>query len=176
MRTQALFGMIAVALRAATLIFQSLVKVVAQEFVGSPRPLIDDFSLARRDRLINDCAAARQRIRDKHVGCTRPIVDRLLIANRIGGLERRIETVSSDFSRAYLKQSDAIWIISYGVAALYIAARELVELPMDVSATLGPVGMTTRADDRPPAIVAELMKATRVVAAQLRHGTGQTLQ
>ena len=107
---------------------------------------------------------------------TRPIVDRLLIAHRIGGLERRIETVSSDFSRAYLKQTDATWIISYGVAALDIAAGELVELPVDVTATLGPVGMTTRADDRPPAIVAELMKATRVAAEQLRHGTGQTLQ
>ena len=102
---------------------------------------------------------------------TRPIVDRLLIANGIGGLERRIETVSSDFSRAYLKQTDAVWIISYGVAALDIAAGELVELPVDVTATLGPVGMTTRADDRPPAIVAEFMKATRVAgrAAAPRH-------
>ena len=68
---------------------------------------------------------------------TRPIVDRLLIAHRIAGLERRIETVSSDFSRAYLKQTDAIWIISYGVAALDIAAGDLVELTVDVSATLG---------------------------------------
>ena len=68
---------------------------------------------------------------------TRPIADRLLIANGIGGLERRIETVSSDFSRAYLKQTDAVWIISYGVAALDIAAGDLVELPIDVSATLG---------------------------------------
>ena len=84
--------------------------------------------------------------------------------------------MSSDFSRAYLKQTDAIWIISYGVAALDIAAGDLVELPVDVTATLGPVGMTTRADDRPPPIVAEFMKATRVAAEELRHGTGQTLQ
>ena len=104
---------------------------------------------------------------------TRPIVDRLLIANGIGGLERRIETVSSDFSRAYLKQSDAVWIISYGVAALDIAAGDLVELPVDVSATLGPVGMTTRADDRPTPIVAQFMKVTRQrgrAAAQWRGG------
>jgi LysR family transcriptional regulator, pca operon transcriptional activator len=107
---------------------------------------------------------------------TRPIADRLLIANGIGGLERRIETVSSDFSRAYLKQTDAIWIISYGVAALDIAAGDLVELPVDVTATAGPVGMTTRADDRPPAIVAEFMKVTRAMAERLRdkpeHRTG----
>lgn len=101
---------------------------------------------------------------------TRPIVDRLLIANGIAGIERRIETVSSDFSRAYLRQSEAVWIISYGVAALDIAAGDLVELPIDVAATLGPVGMTTRADDRPTPIVAEFMKMTRNVAEQLRNG------
>ena len=102
---------------------------------------------------------------------TRPIVDRLLIANGIGGLERRIETVSSDFSRAYLQQSDAVWIISHGVAALDIASGELVELPIDVSATLGPVGMTTRADDRPTPIVDEFMKVTRATAERLRNDT-----
>jgi LysR family transcriptional regulator, pca operon transcriptional activator len=101
---------------------------------------------------------------------TRPIADRLLIANRIGAVERRIETVSSDFSRAYLKQTDAVWIISYGVAALDIAAGNLVELPIDVSATLGSVGMTTRADDRPTPIVTQFMKVTRVVAERLRNG------
>jgi LysR family pca operon transcriptional activator len=99
---------------------------------------------------------------------TRPIADRLLIANRIGAVERRIETVSSDFSRAYLKQTDAVWIISYGVAALDILAGNLVELPIDVSATLGPVGMTIRADDRPSPMVTQFMKVTRAVAERLR--------
>ena len=107
---------------------------------------------------------------------TRPIVDRLLIANGITGLERRVETVSGDFSRAYLKRTDAVWIISHGVAALDIAAGELAELDVDVSATLGPVGMTTRADDRPPPIVAEFMRVTRAVAKELRDAAAQTLQ
>ena len=107
---------------------------------------------------------------------TRPIADRLLIANGISGLERRIETVSGDFSRAYLKQTDAVWIISYGVAALDIAAGELAELEVDVTATLGPVGMTTRADDRPPPIVAEFMRVTRAAARELRGADGQALQ
>jgi len=107
---------------------------------------------------------------------TRPIADRLLIANGIAGLERRIETVSGDFSRAYLKQTDAIWIISYGVAALDIAAGDLVELEIDVTATLGPVGMTTRADDRPSPIVAEFMRVTRATAQALRDGAAQPLE
>jgi LysR family pca operon transcriptional activator len=101
---------------------------------------------------------------------TRPIADRLLIANGISGLERRIETVSSDFSRAYLKQTNAVWIISHGVAALDIAAGDLAELPIDASATLGPVGMTTCADDRPTAIVTQFMKVTRTAAERLRIG------
>ena len=107
---------------------------------------------------------------------TRPIADRLLIAHGIGALERRVETVSSDFSRAYLKQTDAVWIISYGVAALDIAAGDLVELPVEVSATLGPVGMTTRADERPAPIVDQLMKVTRVLAEPLRSARGRALQ
>jgi LysR family pca operon transcriptional activator len=99
---------------------------------------------------------------------TRPTVDRLLIANGIGTLERRIETVSSDFSRAFLQHSDAVWVISYGVAALDLGAGSLVELPADVSDTMGPVGMTTRADEQPSPIVSQFMKATRVAAEQIR--------
>jgi len=40
--------------------FQSLIKIVAQEFVGPARFLIDNFALARRDAIINDFAAAGQ--------------------------------------------------------------------------------------------------------------------
>jgi LysR family pca operon transcriptional activator len=98
---------------------------------------------------------------------TRPTVDRLLIVNGVGALERRVETVSSDFSRAFLKQTDAVWIISYGVAALDIAAGDLVELPADVADTTGPVGMTTRADERPSPAVTVFMKVVRAVAERI---------
>ena len=99
---------------------------------------------------------------------TRGAVDRLLIASGVAALERRVETVSSDFSRAFLKQTDAVWIISHGVAALDLASGDLVELPADTSDTKGPVGMTTRADERPsPAIVA-FMGVVRAVAEAMR--------
>jgi LysR family transcriptional regulator, pca operon transcriptional activator len=100
---------------------------------------------------------------------TRPAVDRLLIANGVGALERRVETVSSDFSRAFLKQTDAVWIISYGVAALDIAAGDLVELPADVADTRGPVGMTTRADERPSPAVTAFMGVVRAAAGRMRE-------
>jgi LysR family transcriptional regulator, pca operon transcriptional activator len=103
---------------------------------------------------------------------TRPTVDRLLIAHGVGALERRIETVSSDFSRAFLKQTDAVWLISYGVAALDIAAGDLVELPADVADTTGPVGMTTRADERPSPVVTTLMRVVRTVAGRVREAGG----
>lgn len=99
---------------------------------------------------------------------TRATADRLLIANGVGALERRVETVSSDFSRAFLKQTDAVWLISYGVAALDLAAGDLVELPADMSDTKGPVGMTTRADERPSPAVASFVTVTRAVAERVR--------
>ena len=99
---------------------------------------------------------------------TRSAVDRLLIAAGVAALERRVETVSSDFSRAFLKQTDAVWIISHGVAALDLASGDLVELPADMSDTKGPVGMTTRADERPSPAVASFMGVVRAVAEALR--------
>jgi LysR family pca operon transcriptional activator len=105
---------------------------------------------------------------------TRPMVDRLLIANGVGAIERRVETVSSDFSRAFLKRTDAVWIISYGVVALDLAAGVLIELPADVSDTMGPVGMTTRADVRPSPVMALFMRATRAAAERVRQGSVPT--
>ena len=99
---------------------------------------------------------------------TRGTADRLLIANGVGALERRVETVSSDFSRAFLKQTDAVWIISYGVAALDLASGDLVELPADMSDTKGPVGMTTRADERPSPAIVSFMAVVRAVAEAMR--------
>jgi LysR family pca operon transcriptional activator len=99
---------------------------------------------------------------------TRAAVDRLLIASGVAALERRVETVSSDFSRAFLKQTDAVWIISYGVAALDLASGDLVELPADMSDTKGPVGMTTRADERPSPAVVSFMGVVRAVAEAMR--------
>ena len=103
---------------------------------------------------------------------TRGAVDRLLIAAGVAALERRVETVSSDFSRAFLKQTDAVWIISYGVAALDLASGDLVELPADTSDTRGPVGMTTRADERPSPAVVSFMGIVRAVAEALRAAVG----
>ena len=72
-------------------------------------------------------------------------------------------------SEDYTRMTDAVWIISYGVVALELAAGALVELPADVSDTMGPVGMTTRADARPSSIMDLFMRATRAAAERVRQ-------
>ncbi|TMV05581.1 pca operon transcription factor PcaQ [Ruegeria sediminis] len=76
----------------------------------------------------------------------RPLVERYLIANGIGDIANRLETVSGAFGRVYARQSDAVWIISSGVVANEIADGRLVRLPFDTGITQGPVGLMTRPD------------------------------
>ncbi len=77
----------------------------------------------------------------------RPLVERFLIANGIGDIPNRIETVSGAFGRVYTRNSDAIWIISGGVAANEIADGRLKKLPLDTSITQGPVGLMSRPEE-----------------------------
>lgn len=98
----------------------------------------------------------------------RPTVDRLLLAHGIPVLPERLETVSHAFSRNYLRRSDAVWIISHGVVQVDLEEGTLAELPVDTAETLGPVGLTTRADT-PPSVAAQLfMAAVRKAAAALQ--------
>lgn len=98
----------------------------------------------------------------------RPEVDALLLAGGVGRFALEIETVSNSLGRSYALLSDAIWIISRGVVARDLADGELVRLPVDASATLGPVGITTRtgAELSPPAQA--MIGAVREAAADLR--------
>lgn len=76
----------------------------------------------------------------------RPLVERYLIANGIGEIPNRLETVSGAFGRVYTRNSDAVWIISGGVVANEIADGYLEKLPLDTSMTQGPVGLMSRPD------------------------------
>lgn len=96
-----------------------------------------------------------------------PVVDQFLIAHGVGPLPRRIETVSDAFGRAFLRTSDAIWIISEGVVAADIADGTLAVLPLDTSDTSGPVGLTVRADTQPSVTLLLLMQTIRETAASL---------
>lgn len=79
----------------------------------------------------------------------RPLVERYLIANGVGEIPNRIETVSGAFGRIHTRQSDAVWIISAGVVMNETAGGDLVRLPFDSDITKGPVGLMTRPDAAP---------------------------
>ncbi len=94
----------------------------------------------------------------------RPAVDALLLAAGVGRFAIEIETVSNSLGRSYALMSDAIWIISRGVVANDLAAGQLVRLPVDVSATLGPVGITTRSGAELSLPVQAMLEAVRQAA------------
>ncbi|MEM8957818.1 MAG: pca operon transcription factor PcaQ [Pseudomonadota bacterium] len=93
----------------------------------------------------------------------RPLVERLLIANGVGEIPNRLETVSGGFARVYTRHSDAVWIISGGVAANDIADGALARLPFDTTITQGPVGLMTRPDVPEPPVQQVLKLAINTV-------------
>ena len=78
-----------------------------------------------------------------------PFVERVMLEQGMAPPIQAVETVSDSFGRAFLRSSDAIWIISRGVVAAEIASGEFIELPIDTSSTMGAVGLITRDVDRP---------------------------
>jgi len=98
----------------------------------------------------------------------RPAVERLFLANGIIRIRDEIETVSNAFGRSYVRQTDAIWIISEGVVAGDVIEGYLTLLPADTSQTMGPVGLTTRTDTTQTLAAASFMQAIREAAARLR--------
>ncbi|WP_422374090.1 pca operon transcription factor PcaQ [Roseibium sp.] len=81
----------------------------------------------------------------------RPLVERLMIANGVGEIPNKIETVSGAFGRIYTRNTDAVWIISSGVVQNETADGHLVRLPFETDITKGPVGLMTRPDTQPGA-------------------------
>ncbi len=109
------------------------------EFVVRPgHPLLKNPNLS--------CIGDWQVIFPPEGSAIRPLVDRFLIANGIGEIPNRLETVSGAFGRVYTRETDTVWIISRGVVANEIADGRLVKLPINTELTQGPVGLMTRPD------------------------------
>jgi LysR family transcriptional regulator, pca operon transcriptional activator len=97
----------------------------------------------------------------------RPEIDRLFIQEGISRIDDRIETVEPQFSRAYVRASDAVWIISHGVVAGDLDDGTLVHLALSTAVSGGPVGLTTRAGHLPTPAAERLVRAVREVARTL---------
>lgn len=99
----------------------------------------------------------------------RPAVDRFLLANGLSALGPRIETVSNTFGRVYARDTQAIWITSYGAIAMDVARGELVEIKAGANDTTGPVGVTQRTDGVTAPPLALLIKAIHDSASELER-------
>jgi LysR family pca operon transcriptional activator len=76
----------------------------------------------------------------------RPEVDRFLISRGVVELPDTVESLSVEFSRRYALQTDALWISPRGIVKADLEAEVLRELPVDLMATEGAVGISTRAE------------------------------
>lgn len=121
---------------------------------------------AAGERFALDAIAAYPLLLPPPDSIIRATVDRLLLAHGVGALDAGIETVSDSFARGYLRQTDAIWLISEGVVADDVALGTLATLPLDLSETLGPVGLTMRTDAAPSVATQLFLQSVRGSAAQ----------
>ncbi len=97
----------------------------------------------------------------------RPIVEQFLIAQGAAMPQTQIETVSDSFGRAYVRMSDAVWIISEGVVSGDVAAGALAVLPLDTADTSGSVGLTMRTDTAFSTSLALMIEAIRKASAHV---------
>lgn len=95
----------------------------------------------------------------------RNTVESVLLAAGITRLPREIETVSNSFARAYALRTDAIWFISRSVVAADLASGALAALDIDLTASVGAIGITTRAGSELDLPTTALISAIREAAA-----------
>lgn len=101
----------------------------------------------------------------------RPAVERLFVSAGLPRPRAVVETVSLAFGRAYVRRSDAAWVISKGVVLTDIADGTLRSLPIATADTMGPVGITRRADAAVVPGLDALLDALRTVAETIRDET-----
>ena len=94
-------------------------------------------------------------------------MERFLLVHAVSRPSTIIETVSDSFGRAFVRGGDAVWAISEGVVANDLADGVLAALPLDTSATAGPVGLTMRTDASPPSGFDKVVLAIRRTAQVL---------
>lgn len=96
-----------------------------------------------------------------------PYVEKLLIEQGMARPLQVVETVSDSFGRAFVREQQAIWIISRGVVAAEIDSGEFAVLPIDTGSTIGSVGLVTRGGGEPDAAARTFADILRRVTARL---------
>lgn len=128
-----------------------------------------DHPLANRAQISVDSLDAYPVLVPTRQSIIRPFVDRLFIEQGMSEPKLAIETVSDSFGHAFVRQFNAVWIISRGVVSAEIDSGEFTILPFDTESTLGSVGLNTRAQ-------IELGPAAEAFADMLRRAAEETQQ
>ncbi len=96
----------------------------------------------------------------------RPLIASMLISLDVPLFADRIETTSSSFGRAMvLSDPGLVWFISRGVIADDLATGRMVALELDTRATIGAVGIMSRAEEVPSALVRGFTRTLREMAS-----------
>ncbi|WP_421710295.1 pca operon transcription factor PcaQ [Algihabitans sp.] len=95
----------------------------------------------------------------------RRLVETFLLSQGVAWPEDRIESTSVAFCASHLAASDAVWIISRGVALPQVRRGDLAFLPVDTAATLGSIGITMRDKAELPPEAGLLLDALKAEAA-----------
>ena len=102
-------------------------------------------------------------------GLMRPVIDRFMLAHGVVTLRNTIEARSSEFCRQYLRDSDAVWMVSLGAVEHDIEDGVLARLNVDTGETQGAVGLTVRAGTNPSPMLQSLMDTITRFAAEYPH-------
>jgi LysR family pca operon transcriptional activator len=97
----------------------------------------------------------------------RPLIARMLIARGVPLFPDRIESASSSFGRGMvLADSRLVWFISRGVIADDLATGRMRALDLETGATLGAVGIMSRAEEVPSPAARAFARCVREVAGR----------
>lgn len=94
-------------------------------------------------------------------------VEKFLIGHGVTLNPNQVETVSHAFGHSYVRDTDAVWLISRGAVARDIEEGALIEIPYDARDTLGPVGFTTRVDASRSEALDMLIECVRVLSTEI---------
>ncbi len=76
-----------------------------------------------------------------------------------------IETTSSEFAHAYVRQTDAVWFLPRGYLDAVADRHFLAELPIAARSLEGPVGITVRSEAKTSLAAARMIAAFRAESA-----------
>lgn len=102
-------------------------------------------------------------------GLMRPVIDRFMLAHGVGLIRNTIEARSSEFCRQFLRDTDAVWMVSLGAVEHDIDDGLLCRLNVDTGETQGAVGLTVRTDSNPSPMLQLMMDTISRVAAEYPH-------